>query len=189
MARLASLLVALAIGAVVVPSFTRAAAADPEPTTAHSMAGNVELLWAADVRPTARLGAEPAGGCRRVDDRRTSCPIAIVVLARDGSGQRPWRCSATVLVTRAGGHLAAQRSGSRCAPFPRPAAVPDPRAALGTATALQANGDITCLAAGTGRATCVMRYARRCIGAASVPLGRPAHAVALGAPICRGRRT
>jgi hypothetical protein len=53
-------------------------------------------------------------------------------------GRRPWRCSATVLVSRTRGRLAGERTNTRCAPFPPPAAVPDPAAALGTAFALDA---------------------------------------------------
>jgi hypothetical protein len=185
MARLASMLVALAIGAAALPGHARAS--DPKPTTPGSMAGTMARLWAANVLPTARLGAEPPGRCRRVDDRRTACPIAIVILARDASGRRPWRCSAMVMIARAGGHLSARRSGTHCTPFPPPAAVPEPAAALGAAAALHANGDIACLPAGAGRVTCVMRYAARCIGAASIPLGRPARAVALGEPVCQAR--
>lgn len=104
-------------------------------------------------------------------------------------GRRPWRCSATVLVSRTRGRLAGERTNTRCAPFPPPAAVPDPAAALGTAFALDVNGDIACLPANDGRVTCMMRYvaptAERCIGAASVPLRRPARSIALGAPVCR----
>ena len=187
MARIASLLVVLAFGAIAVGA-PSVAAADPGPTTARTMAGNVALLWSANVRPSARLGAEPPGRCRRVDDRLTACRIAIVILARDDAGRRPWRCAATALVVRAGGQMTARRSGTRCTPFPRPAAVPDPAAALGAAVALHANGDIACLPAGTGRVTCVMTTATRCIGAASIPLHHPARAVALGAPVCQARR-
>jgi hypothetical protein len=191
MARLASVLAVLAVGAVVVPDMTRASvtATDPWPAAARSTAGTVAARWAATVRPTAQLGAEPPGSCRRLDGRHAACPIAIVVLARDALSRRPWRCSATVLVARAGDGLAGRRTDTRCAPFPAPAAVPDPAAALGTAAALHANGDIACLPASDGRVTCVMRYAKGCIAAASVPLGRPGRGVALGAPVCRVLRT
>jgi hypothetical protein len=37
-------------------------------------------------------------------------------------GRRPWRCSATVLVSRTRGRLAGERTNTRCAPFPPPAA-------------------------------------------------------------------
>jgi hypothetical protein len=148
----------------------------------------VAQAWAADVRPSARLGAEPAGDCRQMDDRVTACQIAIVVLVRDATGRRPWRCAATALVTRGGGERLARRSGTNCTPFPHPAAVPDPAAALGAAVALNANGDIACLPAGTGRVTCVMTTATRCVGAASIPLRHPSRAVALAAPVCAARR-
>jgi hypothetical protein len=147
--------------------------------------------WAADVRATARLGAEPPGRCRRLDGQHASCAIGIAVLASGAGGRRPWRCSATVLVSRAGDQLAGRRTNTRCALFPPPSAVPEPRAALGTAFALDANGDIACLPASIGRVTCVMSYAaptgERCIGAAPTPLSRPARSVALGAPVCRAR--
>jgi hypothetical protein len=164
------------------------AAADAWPTAARSTARSVALRWSANVPATARLGAEPPARCRRLDGRHAACPIAIAVLARDARGQRPWRCSATVLVSHTRGRLAGERTNTRCAPFPPPSAVPNPAAALGTAFALDANGDIACLPASDGRVTCVMRYAaptaERCIGAASVPLRRPARSNALGAPVC-----
>jgi hypothetical protein len=84
--------------------------------------------------------------------------------------------------------MTVRKSGTHCKPFPRPAAVPDPAAALGAAVALHANGDISCLPAGTGHVTCVMTTAARCLGAASVPLRRPAQSVALGAAVCPARR-
>jgi hypothetical protein len=168
------------------------AAADAWPTAARSLARTVGLRWSANVPATARLGAEPLGRCRRLDGRHAACPIAIAVLASDATGQRPWRCSATVLVSRTVDRLAGERTNTRCAPFPPPSAVPEPAAALGTAFALDVNGDVACLPASSGRVTCVMRYAaptaERCIGAASVPLGRPARSTALGAPVCRHLR-
>ena len=171
------------------PSRADAVAADAWPTAARSTARTVALRWSADVPADARLGAEPPGRCRRVDGRHAACPIAIAVLASDARGPRPWRCSATVLVSRTGGRLAAQRTDTRCTPFPPPSAVPDPRASLGTALALGANGDITCLPAGDGRVTCVMIHAgpstERCIAAASVALRRLTRSIALGAPVCR----
>jgi hypothetical protein len=155
------------------------------PETARSMAHAVALRWSADVPATARVGAEPPGGCRRLDRLHVACPIGIVVLANDARGRRPWRCRATVLVSRTNGDLAARRTDTQCAAFPPPSAVPDPAAALGTALALNANGDIACLPATPARTTCVMRYrtptAQHCLGAASVPTTRPARAIALGA--------
>src|SRR5262249_52967914 len=97
-------------------------------------------------------------------------------------------CATTVMVSRTNGRVAARRTDSHCAPFPKPAAMPDPRAALGSAHALGAVGDIACLPAGDGRVTCVVTYrgagGARCIGATSVPLGRFASAVGLGEPLC-----
>jgi hypothetical protein len=187
MPRLALPLVVLALGAAAVGALP-AAAAEPAPTTPRSLAGNMALLWAANVRPSARLGAEPPGRCHQVDARVTACPIAIVILARDDAGRRPWRCAATALVARAGASMTVRRSGSHCTPFPRPAAVPDPAAALGAAVALHANGDIACLPAVAGHVTCVMTTAARCVGAASVPLRHPRRSVALGAAVCPARR-
>jgi hypothetical protein len=156
--------------------------------TAHTMAQR----WAADVRADARLGAEPTARCHRLDDRHAACPVAIVILARDAAGQRPWRCTAKVLVYRAAGHVAGTRTDSHCVPFPEPSPVPDPAEMFGTAFALDANGDVACLPGNGHRATCVMSYASptggRCFGAASVPLGRPSRAVALDAPVCRASR-
>jgi len=173
-------------------SHSQPAAADAWPTAARSHARTVALRWSAKVPATARLGAEPPGRCRRLDGRHAACPIAIAILASDGARQRPWRCSATVRVARTGDQLAGQRTDTRCTPFPPPSAVPEPAAALGTAFALDANGDTACLPASDGRVTCVMRYAaptaERCTGAASVPLRRPARSIALGAPVCRALR-
>jgi hypothetical protein len=177
--------------ATAVPDVTRASHAEAGawPAAARSMARTVAVHWSANVPATARLGAEPPSRCRRLDGRHAACPIAIAVLASDANGQRPWRCSATVVVSRSGDRLAAQRRNTRCTPFPSPSAVPDPAAAVGTAVALDANGDIACLPGGDGRVTCVMRYtaptAGHCIAAASVPHRRPARSVALGAPVCR----
>jgi hypothetical protein len=68
------------------------------------------------------------------------------------------------------------------------APAPAPAASLGTALALDANGDVACLLANDARTTCVMSYVsrsrQRCVRAAWVPLARPTHAVALGAPVC-----
>jgi hypothetical protein len=146
------------------------------------------LDWSASVPASARLGAEPPGRCRRLDGRHAACPIAIVVLASDAQGRRPWRCSANVVVSRRGDKLAGQRTHTRCVPFPPPAGVPEPVAALGTAYALHANGDIACLPGRDGRVTCAMSYrgptAERCVAAASVPLAHPVRSIALGAPVC-----
>jgi hypothetical protein len=158
------------------------------PAAARAMAGTVAARWAAGVRASAKLGAEPPGSCRRLDGRHAACPIGIAVLANGPAGRRPWRCSATVLVARAGTGLAGRRMNSRCAPFPSPPAIPDPAAAIGTAVALQANGDIACLPANDARVTCVMTYvarsSERCTAAASVPLRRLPSSVALGPPLC-----
>ena len=177
--------------ATAMPGATRADTPAPGawPAVARSTAGTVALRWSANVPATARLGAEPPGRCRRLDGRHAACPIAIAVLASDARGQRPWRCSATVLVSRTGDQLTGRRTNTRCTPFPHPSAVPDPATAIGTAYALGANGDIACLPASDRRMTCVMSYAgptsQQCIAAASVPPGRPAHSTALGAPVCR----
>jgi hypothetical protein len=184
-------LVLLALGAIALmtatPDVTRASQSQVE--AARATARSVALRWSANVPATARLGAEPPGRCRRLDAGHAACPIAIAVLATGAQGARPWRCSATVLVSRTGDRLGGQRTNTRCAPFPPPAAVPDPAATLGTAFALGANGDVACLRANDGRVTCVMVHAgpiaQRCVGAASVPLRRPAHSIALGAPVCR----
>jgi hypothetical protein len=154
---------------------------------AQKLAGVVAVHWAAKAPTT--LGAEPPGPCLRLDARHAACPIGIALLVHHASTRRPWRCSAKVLVARAGGRLAARRTGTHCAPFPPPATVPDPAAALGTAFVLDAIGDIACLPAGAGRTTCVLSYvartAERCIRAASVPLATPARSVALGVATCR----
>jgi hypothetical protein len=169
---------------VAIPASAPAAA---WPAVARSTAGVMAVHWAASV-PTS-LGAEPAGACRRLDDLRAVCPIGIALLGNDGAARRPWRCSAKVIVRRAGGGLAARRTATRCAPFPAPATVSDPAAMVGTVVALDATGDLACLPAGEGRTTCVLSYvartAERCIRAASVPLAKPAQSVALGAPTCR----
>src|SRR5215218_8740040 len=192
------LLVLLTLGAIALgtgtPEVGRAhsAPASAWPAGARSTARTVALRWSANVDASARVGAESPARCRRLDGRHAACPIAITVLARDARGRRPWRCSATVLVSRTGARLAARRTNTRCTPFPPPSAVPDPAAALGTALALDANGDIACLPASDGRVTCVMSYtaptAEHCIGAASVRFRRPARAVALGPPLCRARQ-
>jgi hypothetical protein len=182
------------LGAIVlaaaVPGAARAsqAPADAWPAAARSLAGTVAVRWSAEVPAAARLGAEPPGRCRRSDGRHAACPIGIAVLANDGNARRPWRCSATVVVSRTGERLASKRTHTRCTPFPPASAVPDPASAIGTAIALDAIGDIACLPASDGRVTCVMRYtapaAGRCIAAASVPQRRPARSIALGAPVC-----
>jgi hypothetical protein len=169
---------------VVLPAAAPAAA---WPAIARSTAGVVAVHWAASVRSS--LGAEPAGPCRRMDARRAVCPIGIALLVDDGATRLPWRCSAKVLVWRAGGRREGRRTATRCVPFPRPTSMPDPAAMVGTAVALDAQGDIACLPAGEGRTTCVLSYvastAQRCIRAASVPLAKPAHSRALGAATCR----
>jgi hypothetical protein len=174
----------LVVGAIAVATTGPAAARASQVDVAHAVA----LRWSASVPATARLGAEPPSRCRRLDARHGACPIAIVVLARGARGERPWRCAATVLVSRTHDQkLAAQRSNTHCTRFPRPSATPDPAAALGTAVALNAKGDVACLPASDGRMTCVMRYAaptsERRTAAASIPLGRPARSIALGAPL------
>jgi hypothetical protein len=176
--------------AIAIPGAARGsqAPAGAWPAAARSLAGTVAVRWSAEVPAAARLGAEPPGRCRRSDGRHAACPIAIAVLANDGNGRRPWRCTATVVVSRTGDRLASKRTNTRCTPFPPASAVPDPTAAIGTAVALDANGDIACLQANDGRVTCVMRYtapdAGRCVAAASVPQRRPARSTALGAPVC-----
>ena len=171
---------ALAVGAIVLPGVAHASQGAAEAASAAARA------WAADVPATARLGAEPAGRCRRLDARHAACPIAVVVLARDGAGRRPFRCTATV---RVADQVAGRRTNTHCKPFPALTEVPDPAGQLGTALALAANGYVTCLPANGGRLTCVMRYARpdgsRCVGAASVPRARLARSIALGPPVCR----
>jgi hypothetical protein len=179
----------LAVGAIVVgtalPGFALASHG------AIAAADAAARAWAADVPASARLGAEPAGRCRRVDDRHAACPIAIVVLAHDSAGRRPFRCSANVRVSRTADRVAGQRTDTRCRPFPPLTDLADPLGALGTAFALSANGDVTCLPANAGRVTCVMRYpgpaATRCFGAASVPRARLERSVALGPPVCVAR--
>jgi hypothetical protein len=183
---LCALLTVCAIAlAAAMPQITRASPSGAWPADARSIAGDLALRWSANVPDTARLGAEPPGSCHRLDGRHAACSIAIVVLASDGTATRPWRCAATALISRTG---AGHRVRTRCTPFPAPSA-PPAIAALGTAYALQANGDTACLPANDGRTTCVMRYrgtARtRCLGAASVPSARPERAFALGTPVCR----
>jgi hypothetical protein len=175
---------------------SRAASDEPTaaawPAGARMAAATAAQRWAANVRADARLGAEPAGHCRRLDDRHAVCSVAIIVLARDISDRRPWRCTAKVLVSRTAGHVAGRRTNSDCVPFPQPERVPDASTTFGTAYALHANGDVACLPGSGRRMTCVMSYAtrtgNRCFGAASVPLGRPSRAVALDAPVCRAPR-
>jgi hypothetical protein len=179
---------AFAFGVAVALSIVLPAAATAAawPAVARSTASAVVVQWAASL--PASLGAEPAGTCRRTDARRAVCPIGIALLVNDGATRRPWRCSAKVLVRRAGGRLEGRRTTTRCVPFPSPASVPDPAAIVGTAVALDAKGDIACLPAGEGRTTCVLSYvarnAERCLRAASVPLVAPAHSSALGAAAC-----
>jgi hypothetical protein len=177
----------LAVGAIVVGSARSDVARASQGAIAAANAAARD--WAADVPTHSRLGAEPAGRCRRLDAGHAACPIAIVVLARDGAGRRPFRCSATVRVAGAAHRVAARRLNTRCTPFPALTEVPDPAGALGTAFALTANGDVSCLPANGGRVTCVMRYAgrdgARCIGAASVPRDHLVGSAALGPPVCR----
>jgi hypothetical protein len=194
---LARILVPLALAAVALPiaapqatavTHARVVPAGTWPAAAREMAGTVASRWAANVRASARLGTEPPGSCRRLDGRHAACPIGIAVLANGPAGRRPWRCSATVLVSRAGAELAARRMHTRCTPFPSPPAIPDPAAALGTAVALQAKGDVACLPANDARVTCVMTYVTRpgehCTAAVSVPLTRLPSSVPLGPPLC-----
>jgi hypothetical protein len=198
------LMVGAILGAILMPGVTRAAAShvaagdrasvaavETWPSLARSVADGVALRWSANVLATARLGVEPAGRCRRLDGRHAACPIGIAVLVRGTAGPRPWRCSATVVVLRGDGRLGGRRTETRCVPFPPPSAVPDPAAMLGTAFALDANGDVSCLPASQARVTCVMSYAtptgERCLGAATIPRGRLARSVALGAPVCGAR--
>jgi hypothetical protein len=173
----------LVVGAIGLATTLPVAAQASQTDVAHAVA----LRWSASMPATARLGAEPPSRCRRLDARYGACPIAIVVLVRGARSQRPWRCAATVVVSRSGRRRAAQRSNTHCTPFPRPSATPDPAAALGTAVALNANGDVACLPASEGRMTCVMSYpaptSEGRTAAVSVPLGRPARAIALGAPL------
>jgi hypothetical protein len=184
---LCALLTVCAIAvAAALPQITRAAPSGAWPADARSMAGNLTLRWAAKVPDTARLGAEPPGICQRMDSRQAACSIAIVVLATDRTGTRPWRCAATALVSRGG---VSRRVHTRCTRFPSASLAPAPVETLGAAYALQANGDTACLPANDGRTTCVMRYrgprAQRCVGAASVPRTRPERSFALGTPVCR----
>jgi hypothetical protein len=169
-----------------------AASRDTWTATARVAAGSVAQRWAADIPATARLGAEPAGRCHRIDGRNAACPVAIVLLANNRTGSAPWRCGTTVMVSRTNGRVAARRTDSHCTPFPEPAAMPDPRAALGSAHALGAVGDIACLPGGNGRVTCVTTYrgagGARCVAATSVPLRHFADAVALGQPLCARRQ-
>jgi hypothetical protein len=164
------------------------AAAAPWPAAARAQAAATAARWSAHVVAAARLGAEPPGRCRHIDADHAGCAIAIAVLARDVNGPRPWRCSATAVVSRAGDRLTSRRTATRCVPFPRPA-LRDGAASFGSAIALGANGDLACLTASSARTTCVMTYrtptGEHCVRAASVPRARPARSVALGEPICR----
>lgn len=182
----ASVLVPLALAAVVAAG---PASAAEWPAAARPTAAAVAQGWAAGVASAARLGAEPAGGCRALDATRAACPVAIALLAHDGVGSRPWRCAATVVVSRAGGQVSARRTGTRCTAFPPRAPDPDPAAMFGTAFALDAVGDLACLPAGPGRTTCVMSYVaptgQRCLRAASVPLAVVARSRALGPALCQ----
>jgi hypothetical protein len=178
----------LTVGAIVSAAAASAVqAAGPSPEDARSTARAVALRWAANVPNAARLGTEPTGQCRRVDPERYACPIAIVVLGNDGKARRPWRCSATALIT-GDRELHGRRTRTHCAPFPPATTPPDPAGAIGTALALQANGDTACLPAHDRRVTCVMRYrgpnATHCLGAASVPVQRLIRSIALGPPRC-----
>jgi hypothetical protein len=164
------------------------AAAAPWPVAARAQAAATAARWSADVVVTSRLGAEPPGRCRPIDADRAACPIAIAILVRDAAARRPWRCSATATVSRAGDRLTSRRTATRCVPFPRPA-LPNGAASFGSAIALGANGDLACLTANSARTTCVMSYfapsGERCVRATSIPLARPARSIALGGPICR----
>jgi hypothetical protein len=186
MARHTRLLPLLAVGAIASTGATAALGATSH--DARSTARAVALRWSADVPATARMGAEPAATCRQLGRGRSTCPIAILILANDGKARRPWRCSATVVVSPTHGALAARRTNTHCVPFPPTTESPDPTGAFGTAFALQANGHTACLRAGYRRMTCVMRYRRpdatHCIAAASVPIRRLERSVALGAPRC-----
>jgi hypothetical protein len=185
-------LAALAIAAAT-PSATPVSA-HAHPTRAwaddaRAMARTTTARWLAGVPAASRIGAEPPGRCRRIDRRVATCSIAVIVLVHDANGRRPWRCAATARVPLAGGGPTGRRIGTRCARFPSPGAVPDPAAALGTAYAVHAAGDVSCLPAGDGRTTCVMRYrtstGQRCMRAASTPAGRPERTIAFGALHCR----
>ena len=182
----ASVLVALALAAVVLPG---PASAAEWPAAARPTAAAVAQGWAAVLPTASRLGAEPAGGCRARDATRAACPIAIALLANDGVARRPWRCSATVVVSRAGGLVTARRTGTRCIAFPPRAPDPDPAALFGAAFALDAVGDLACLPAGAGRTTCVMSYTaptgQRCLRAAWVPLAVLGRSRALGPAGCQ----
>jgi hypothetical protein len=181
------LLLALATVATVICPCPSSAAVWPE--AARSTAAAAARGWAAEVPIAARLGAEPAGRCRALDATRAACPIAIALLADDAAGRRPWRCSATVVVSRAARRVTARRTATRCTAFPPRARTTDPAAVFGTAFALDAVGDVACLPATPGRATCVMRYAaptgERCVRAASVPLAVLARSRALGPALCQ----
>jgi hypothetical protein len=183
----ARLLLVLATSAIAVTSVT--ARASEAHVGAVDAARTVALRWFETVPVTARVGAEPPGACRRLDTQRFACTIGIVVLVNDGHSRRPWRCSAMALVSGVGDELRARRANTRCEPFPPLTEVADPAGQIGTAFALHANGNVSCLRAGGGRLTCVMRYrgptATRCVGAASVPVKDLQRAAALGTPVCR----
>jgi hypothetical protein len=181
-------LLLFAVGAIAVAAQARAAAADAGPQDARATAGTVTLQWLASVPVNARVGAEPVGDCRTLDGGRPACTIGIVVLAHDRDSRRPWRCSATAVVSGVGDELRGRRTNTRCVPFPPFTEVAEPAGQLGTALALHANGDVSCLRAGGRRVTCVMGYrganGTHCIGAVSVPVKRLERSVALGAPRC-----
>jgi hypothetical protein len=189
------LLAALAAGAIAAVTLSATPAGAHVHSThawrddARAVARATATRWLAAVPATARIGAERPGRCRRVDRKVATCPIAIVVLVHDGDGRRPWRCSATARISLVRDDAAGRRMGTRCVRFPRPGAASDAAAALGTAYAVQAAGDVSCLPTGDGRMTCVMRYrtstGQRCFRAASTPAGHPERALALGAPLCR----
>ena len=153
------------------------------------MARTTTARWLVGVPAASRIGAEPPGLCRRVDRQIAACAIAVVVLVHDANGRRPWRCAATARISLAGDQPSGRRVGTRCARFPSPRTGADPAAALGTAYAVQAAGDVSCLPAGDGRVTCVMSYrtstGQRCMRAATTPAGRPERSIVLGAQRCR----
>ena len=80
----------LAVGAIVLPGVARASQG------AAAAASAAARAWAADVPATARLGAEPAGRCRRLDARRAACPIAVVELLLISPKDQPLHCPPAV---------------------------------------------------------------------------------------------
>jgi hypothetical protein len=88
------------------------------PQDAQAMARTATAGWLASVPAPSRIGAEPPGRCRRFARRAVACPIAIVVLVHGAERRRPWRCSATAVVSRRGDRLTARRTDTHCAPLP-----------------------------------------------------------------------